>query len=129
MPCTWCTLSCPIWVTDQGPLDVTVRVHLRWPSPRRIAIFLAATVAVFSVLAGLVLYANAIALHSDSGPTPSGDYVRLLVVDVTMWGPVVLITVWPVWAPVLVLSGVVAASLRRTSSHREPIRPCVKEQP
>jgi len=92
-------------------------------------VFLAAAVAVFSVLAGLVLYANAIALHSDPGPTPIGDYVRLFVVDVTMWGPVVLITVWPVSAPVLVLSGLVAASLRRTSSRLEPIRPCVKEQP
>lgn len=106
-----------------------MKVHLRWPSPQRIAMFLAAAVAVYSVAAGLILYANAIALHSDPGPIPIGDYVRLLVVDITMWGPVVLITVWPVSAPVLVLSGVVAASLRRTSSHREPIRPCVKEQP
>lgn len=106
-----------------------MRVRLRWPSPQRMVVFLAAAVAVYSVAAGLVLYANAIALHSDPGTIPIGDYVRLFVVDVTMWGPVVLITVWPVSAPVLVLSGAVAASLRRTSSHREPIRPCVKEKP
>jgi len=61
-------------------------------------VFLAAAVAVYSVAAGLILYANAIALHSDPGPIPIGDYVRLLVVDITMWGPVVLITVWPVSA-------------------------------
>lgn len=81
-----------------------MRAHLRWPSPWRVIGFIAAAVALFSALTGIILYANAIATHNDPQPTPVGDYVRLFIVDITMWGPAVLLTVWPVSAPV-VLAG------------------------
>jgi len=83
------------------------------PSVGRAIGFIAATVVVLGVLAGLVLFANAIATHHDSHPTATGDYVRLFILDVTFWGPMALLAIWQITLPLILVSGLAAASLHR----------------
>jgi hypothetical protein len=67
-----------------------------------------------SVIVGFGLYIGAIATHNDIGHTPSGDYVRLFILDVTLWGPILVLTVWQVSIPVIGVLGVLVASVRKT---------------
>lgn len=83
------------------------------PSVGRAIGFIAATVVVLGVLAGLVLFANAIATHHDSHPTAVGDYVRLFILDITFWGPMALLAIWQISMPLILGLGLAAASLRR----------------
>ncbi|OSC26952.1 hypothetical protein B8W67_18290 [Mycolicibacillus koreensis] len=73
---------------------------------------------VCSVLMGLVLYAAAIVTHHGPQPTPVGDYVRLFILDITVWGPLALVALWYVSIPVIVTIGVVVSVMRRAP--REP---------
>ncbi|MUL84311.1 MULTISPECIES: hypothetical protein [unclassified Mycolicibacterium] len=72
-----------------------------------------AVVAVFAcVVAGIALYTAAIIAHSDPNPTPTGEYVRLFIVDITIWGPIALLTVWQISVPVIVAVGLFVACIR-----------------
>ncbi|MGB5112918.1 MAG: hypothetical protein WBO08_15425 [Mycobacterium sp.] len=83
------------------------------PSVRRAIGFIVATAVVVGVIAGLVLYANEIVVHSDPQPTPVGDYVRLFILDIVFWGPMALLAIWMVSVPVILILGLVTASVRR----------------
>lgn len=87
--------------------------RLTRPSLRRATGFIVATAVVLGVIAGLILYVNAIVTHSDTEPTPAGDYVRLFILDIAFWGPMALLALWQFSAPVILGVGVVAASLHR----------------
>ncbi len=83
------------------------------PSVRRAVGFIAATVVLLGMIAGLVLFANAIATHHDSHPAPGGDYVRLFILDIVFWGPMALLAIWQISMPLILGLGLAAASLRR----------------
>ncbi|CAN5241237.1 hypothetical protein BH11ACT7_BH11ACT7_04520 [soil metagenome] len=88
-------------------------LRLTRPSVWRAIGFTIAIAVVFAVAAGMVLYANAIVTHRDARPTPVGDYVHLLVLDVVFWGPMALRAIWQISLPVILGLGVFAASLYR----------------
>jgi hypothetical protein len=91
------------------------RLHFRKPSIWRVFWTTVAVAAAGSLLAGLGLFTGAIAKHSDAGRTSPGDYVRLFILDLTFWGPVLVLTVWQITIPVIVALGVLVASLHMRS--------------
>lgn len=94
------------------------RLHVARPGPRRVVVSIVLVAAVCSVLMGLVLYAAAIVTHHDPQPTPVGDYVRLFILDITLWGPLALVALWYVCLPVIVTVGVAVSVLRRAPRER-----------
>lgn len=82
------------------------------PSLRRALVCILAVTLVARISAGIVLYAVAIVTHSDPSPTPVGEYVRLLLLDLTFWGPITVITGWPIFVPVILAVGALVASIR-----------------
>jgi hypothetical protein len=91
------------------------RLRFTKPSIRRVLWSVLAVAMAASVVVGVGLYIGAIAIHNDTGPTPAGDHVRLFVMDLTFWGPVLVVTVWQVTIPVIGVLGVLVASVRKTS--------------
>jgi hypothetical protein len=47
-------------------------------------------------------------------PVPKGEYVRLVIACLTMWGPVFLLTAWPISIPAILVLGFLVACVRRT---------------
>lgn len=92
------------------------RLQFRAPSARRLLWSVVGVALLGGVIAGIVLYANAITTNDDAEPTPIGDYIRLFLLCLTVWGPLLLVTIWQVSVPVIVLIGALAASIRRTGS-------------
>lgn len=90
------------------------RLQFRRPSSWRMLWSVVGVSLVCGVAAGIVLYTNAIVAHSDTQPTPVGDYVRLFLLDITFWGPMLLLAVWQVSVPVILALGTLVASLRKT---------------
>ncbi|WP_458317032.1 hypothetical protein [Mycolicibacterium brisbanense] len=82
------------------------------PSLRRALVCILAVTLIACVSVGIVLYAVAIVTHNDPTPTPVGDYVRLLLLDLTFWGPITLITGWPIFVPVILALGTFVAAIR-----------------
>jgi hypothetical protein len=82
------------------------------PNLRRALVCILAVTLVACISAGIVLYAVAIVMHSDPAPTPVGEYVRLLLLDLTFWGPVTVITGWPIFVPIILAVGALVASIR-----------------
>lgn len=72
----------------------------------------AGSAAVCCLVAGAVLYAIAIATHHDVESPPVGEYVRLFVVMMTLWGPMAVLTMWKITVPAIVVLGVVVSLLR-----------------
>lgn len=96
------------------------RFQFRGPSVWRVLWSIVGVTVLCGIVAGIVLYANAIITHSDPEPTPTGDYIRLFLLDITFWGPMLLLTIWQVSVPVILVLGGLVASLRRTSREVEP---------
>lgn len=69
--------------------------------------------AVSCVITGIVLSIGFILGYNESQPAPKGDYVRLVVSSVTLWGPIYLMTAWWITTPVVIALGALGASLRR----------------
>ncbi len=84
------------------------------PSIWRVLWSVVAVAVAGSVIVGFGLYIGAIATHNDTGHTPSGDYLRLFILDLTLWGPILVLTVWQVSIPVIGVLGVLVASVRKT---------------
>lgn len=83
------------------------------PSPAR-ALWCIAAVTVFTcVVTGIVMSIGMILVSSDSTPPPTGEYVRLFIVNITMWGPILLVTVWFLSAPVILAMGLLIAGICR----------------
>jgi hypothetical protein len=91
------------------------RLHFIKPSIWRVLWSVVAVAVAGSVIVGCGLYIGAIATHNDTGHTPAGDYVRLFILDLTLWGPMLVLTVWQVTIPVIGLLGVLVASIRKIS--------------
>jgi uncharacterized membrane protein len=91
------------------------RLRFAKPSIRRVLWSVAAVAVAGSVIVGFGLYIGAIATHNDSGHTPAGEYVRLFILDLTLWGPILVLTVWQVTIPLIGLLGVLVASVRKAS--------------
>ncbi|HEX7322013.1 MAG TPA: hypothetical protein VF299_03625 [Mycobacterium sp.] len=91
------------------------RLRVVRPSLRRVFWSIVAVAVVCCVLAGLLLYGYDIVTHDDPEPTPKGDYVNLFVVELTIWGPIAVLTIWYITVPVIVALGVLAASIRRAT--------------
>jgi hypothetical protein len=85
--------------------------------------------ALCSLLAGIVLYSAAIINHGDPEPVPKGEYVRLFILDITFWGPMVLLAVWQVSVPVLGALGVLGACVRKIpTADKAGERPAAEER-
>lgn len=90
-------------------------VRFAKPSFERVLWSIIAVAAACCVIAGVLLYSVAIATHSDVETLPKGEYVRLLILDLTLWGPVLLLTLWKFTLPLVVGLGWLAAALRRAA--------------
>lgn len=95
------------------------RFQFRRPSVWRALWSIIGIALLCGVLTGIALFAYDMALPSDP-PTATGDYVRLFLLDITFWGPMLLLTIWQVSVPVILVLGGFAASLRRTSRKVKP---------
>jgi hypothetical protein len=89
----------------------------RWrivaPSPRRLIGSLLLVAALTAVAAGTALYVLAVVTRHDPAPVPIGDHLRLLVLDLMLWGPAALMTLWYISLPAIALLGTAAAVIRR----------------
>jgi hypothetical protein len=92
------------------------RLRLTKPSVWRVLWSVVAVAVAGSAIAGFGLYIGAITTHHETGHTPAGDYVRLFLLDLMLWGPMLVLTVWQVSIPVIGLFGVLVASVRKTST-------------
>ena len=90
------------------------QLYFAKPSHWRILWSVVAVAVLASALLGCALFIGAIATHHDTGPTPGGDYLLLFILDLTFWGPTLLLTIWQVSVPVVIVLGVLLASLRKT---------------
>lgn len=88
------------------------RLHFVKPSPWRVLWSTIGVAVLCGVLAGVTLFAYETTLPSDP-PTPTGDYIRLFIWDILLWGPAYLLMVWQITVPVMIALGVLAASLRK----------------
>lgn len=79
------------------------------PSGRRALVCIAAVAVFACVVMGIALYTAAIVTHNDPNPVGAGEYVRLFVVDISIWGPIALLTVWYISVPVIVVVGILVA--------------------
>lgn len=86
-------------------------IKLAKPSLLRALVCIAAVTVVACVVAGIGLYTAAIVTHNDPLPTGTGEYIRLFVVDITIWGPIALLTVWQISVPVIVAVGLLVACI------------------
>jgi uncharacterized membrane protein len=91
------------------------RLRFTKPSIWRVLWSVVAVAVAGSVIVGFGLYIGAIAIHNDTEHTLTGDYIRLFIIDLTFWGPILLLTVWQVTVPVIAVLGVLVASVRKTS--------------
>jgi hypothetical protein len=96
-----------------GQVKWEMKLYLVKPSPQRLLGSITAVVLMSCVLAGVVLYSYEIITHSDPEPTPRGEYVRLFILDITFWGPMLLLATWLVSIPLILVLGVLAACARR----------------
>ncbi|MDV3125291.1 hypothetical protein M1247_10245 [Mycobacterium sp. 21AC1] len=82
------------------------------PSVRR-ALVCAAIVMVFvCVVVGIAMSTAMIVGSSDPTPVPTGEYVRLFIVNITMWGPIMVITAWFISVPVIVALAILVACIQ-----------------
>ena len=85
------------------------------PSMRRVVGATLLVVVIACLLTGTAVAIGSIAASHDQEAAPTGEYVRLVVLSLVMWGPIYLLTAWPVSAPTIVVLGLLAACLRSKS--------------
>lgn len=95
-------------------------IHVMKPSLRRVIVSITLVSILSCILMGIFLYVVAISGHKDRSPVNAGEYVGLFVVDVTIWGPLFLLTLWQATIPVVVALGVLAAWLRKAPKKSSP---------
>jgi hypothetical protein len=93
------------------------------PSIRRVIWSLIAIAVGSCVLAGTGLFIGALVVsRNDPTPTSTGDYIRLFIVSILLWGPSLLRFFWWATIPVIIGLGVVAACVRRTTAPEKAAR-------
>jgi hypothetical protein len=89
-----------------------VRFRFTKPSLRRVFWSNVAVLVVCCVVAGIALSIGFI--RGATGPAPTGDYIRLVIVCITFLGPIYLLVVWWITIPAMIALGVLAACVRRS---------------
>jgi hypothetical protein len=89
-----------------------MRFRFAKPSLRRVLLSILAVVAVCGVIVGTALSSGFI--RGATGHVPTGDYIRLVILCITFWGPILLLTIWQITIPVMIALGVLAACVRRS---------------
>ena len=91
--------------------------HFAKPSVRRLMWSLVAVAVVSCLIAGIGLAIGSVRVGYESiVPASTGDYVRLIVLCLTFWGPVFVLTAWPFSLPTILALGALAACVRRNPS-------------
>lgn len=89
-------------------------LHFAKPSLRRVIWSIVAVAVASCVTMGLAEAIGLIVTARDTSPTPDGgEYVRLMVMCLTFWGPVLLLTIWFITIPAIIALGALVASIRR----------------
>lgn len=84
------------------------------PSFRRLLWSTVAVAVAGCLIAGSALFVGALVVSSDDPiPTSTGDYIRLYFVAILLWGPSLLLIVWFITVPLVMVLGVLIASVRR----------------
>jgi hypothetical protein len=79
---------------------------------RRLIWSILAVTAVCCVIAGIALSIGF--AHGETTRSPTGDYIRLVILCITFWGPMYLLIVWWITVPVIIVVGVLIACVHRT---------------
>lgn len=78
--------------------------------------FLTVTLATW-LLAAIAVWAGFVVNSTE--PEPTGEYVLLAMVCLAYWGPIVLLTLWPVTIPIVCgLTALVAYAHLENNDHR-----------
>jgi hypothetical protein len=83
------------------------------PSLRRA---IGSTIIVFvvsSIVVGIAVALGFIAGKDSAAPVAVGDYVRLVVASLTIWGPMYLLIAWQVSIPTVIGIGLILSSIHR----------------
>jgi hypothetical protein len=83
------------------------------PSVWRVIWSLIAVAVGSCVLAGMALFVAFVVSHNDPTPTSTGDYIRLFIAFILLWGPSLLMIAWRISVPLIAGLGVLAACVRR----------------
>jgi hypothetical protein len=51
--------------------------------------------------------------HNDPSPTSTGDYIRLFIMFLWLYGPSLVVIAWPISIPVIVVLSLLVACVRR----------------
>lgn len=86
-------------------------LRLTKPSFKRAVLSIIAVTVVSCVITGIALAFSY--THSLSDPAPVGEYIRLFITFVTVWGPMYLLYFWWATIPALICLGALVASVRR----------------
>lgn len=70
------------------------------PTKRRVIRSLVAVVLVSCVLTGIAVCIGFIVNH-EGEPVSGGEYVRLALLSLTLWGPMYLVIAWPLSVPLV----------------------------
>ncbi|CRZ14801.1 hypothetical protein [Mycolicibacterium neworleansense] len=70
------------------------------PTKRRVLRSLAAVVLASCVLTGIAVCVGFIVNH-EGEPVGGGEYVRLALLSLTLWGPMYLVIAWPLSVPLI----------------------------
>ncbi|MGJ6125529.1 hypothetical protein QN239_23435 [Mycolicibacterium sp. Y3] len=90
-----------------------MNMHFAKPSLRRALWSIVIVFVVSSVIAGIAVAIGFIVGKDSTTTVAAGEYVRLVVVSLTVWGPMYLLIAWQVSIPAIIGIGVLAASIRR----------------
>lgn len=93
-------------------------LHFVKPSLRRIIwSMIVVAVACCVVISSAYVIGALVAPGDDPAPTSPGEYVMLAVVFLTFWSPSLLLNFWYLSLPVIIVVGLLIASLRRREAH------------
>jgi hypothetical protein len=85
------------------------------PSVRRLLWSVIAVAVLSCVIAGVCLFIGVLVTYRhDPNPTSTGDYIRLFIWFILLYGPSLLLITWFVSVPAMVALGVLVACVRRT---------------
>lgn len=82
------------------------------PTLPRVVVCVLVVTAFTCVIVGIAISIAMIVGSSGTAPNPTGEYVRLFIVNITMWGPFMLIAGWPISLPAILVSGMLAAYIQ-----------------
>ncbi|MGB3285486.1 hypothetical protein [Mycolicibacter algericus] len=87
-----------------------MRLYFTRPSLRRVALSVAAVYAVASVASGTALSVSAL---TDEYSYSVGEYIQIYIWSILLWGQAYLLIPWFITIPVILVLGILVASLRR----------------